>query len=307
MKGITLNRTLFTSACHQRLPRILGSALALIVWMALSACHSVQSGLDNWSLKENESRILETFNPGDPSDLEDFIRHFSLEADTRPAFSDRITRAPLETWRVKPPSGSTLIMEKMTFPSLIRRDDLPGQAVFYLYRHADRQVRDVILWVPGMAVSDTAFCLIKHFKGWRAATVFGGADDFGLHVQSVIYRNIGHALLGKASPHNPFSFRSLVSGIRSVCESRESTINKEFLALTAGNAARLIFPVKGRVSHYFLPFSISRPIRSRSRRPVLSPPPAKGVPLASTVMYASCSAPILYAGPFDQTDHETGR
>ncbi len=54
-------------------------------------------------------------------------------------------------------------MEKISFPSLVRHKDGQDTAVFYLYRNKELNGRKVILWVPGIGVSDFAFRFIKKF------------------------------------------------------------------------------------------------------------------------------------------------
>ncbi len=107
--------------------------------------------------------ILENFNPGSPQNLRDFIRKFSLERDTQPMFLHRIRVSPLKRWKVEHPLGYKLIMEKITFPSLIEHKRGNDTAVFYSYRTGSLRGRSVILWIPGMGVSNLAFRFIKRF------------------------------------------------------------------------------------------------------------------------------------------------
>ena len=149
-----------------RKPQLVNSittALLLMSVLAITGCEAAQSGLDDWSLKHNETQILEQFQPGDPGQLAQFVKNFDLTTNTQPSLGIQIQTMLLDRWRLSAPSNAPLLMEKIIFPSLIRHSTGPDNAVFYLYRHGDDQPHDTILWVPGMGVSDTAFKLIKHF------------------------------------------------------------------------------------------------------------------------------------------------
>jgi hypothetical protein len=126
-------------------------------------CGYIQESIDIAGLKGMAGDILKNFNPGSPQNLKDFIREFSLERDTQPLFLNKIKVSSLNRWKVDHPLGYELIMEKITFPSLIEHKMGNDTAVFYSYRAAPLRGRRVILWVPGMGVSDLAFRFIKRF------------------------------------------------------------------------------------------------------------------------------------------------
>ncbi len=131
--------------------------------VTLTSCASIQKSIDMRSLKDIVKDIQKDFRPGSPEDLRYLINTFSLEAYSRPVFMDQIKVDPLDRWEIDHPLGKDLIMEKISFPSLIQHKNGNDRAVFYVYRNREWKGRDVILWVPGMAVSDLAFLFIKHF------------------------------------------------------------------------------------------------------------------------------------------------
>ena len=143
--------------------RLLIHLIAILFLLLPHSCGYIQESIDIAGLKEMAADILENFNPGSPQDLRVFIREFSLERDTQPLFLNKIEVSPLNRWKVDHPLGYKLIMEKITFPSLIKHKRGNDRAVFYSYRAAPFRGRRVILWVPGMGVSDLAFRFIKRF------------------------------------------------------------------------------------------------------------------------------------------------
>lgn len=127
------------------------------------SCASIQKKIDILSLSGVAKDIQKDFRPGNPESLQKLVRDFSLEGETRPLFLGNIKVEPLDRWEIDHPFGNDLIMEKISFPSLITHEKGPDKAVFYIYRSREWKGKDVILWVPGMAVSDFAFHFIKHF------------------------------------------------------------------------------------------------------------------------------------------------
>ena len=121
----------------QRANSITTALLLMSVW-AITGCEAAQSGLDNWSLRRNETQILEHFQPGDPGQLAQFVKNFDLTANTQPSLGIQVQTMPLDQWRLSTPSNDPLLMEKIIFPSLIRHSAGPGNAIFYLYRHGGR-------------------------------------------------------------------------------------------------------------------------------------------------------------------------
>ncbi|MBN1847765.1 MAG: hypothetical protein JW932_04190 [Deltaproteobacteria bacterium] len=137
--------------------------LLIFITATFFGCASIQKKIDTSSLSGVAKDIQEDFRPGNPEDLRNLIKDFSLETETRPLFLNDIKVEPLDRWEIKHPLGKDLIMEKISFPSLITHEKGFDRAVFYIYRSPEWKDKDVILWAPGMAVSDFAFHLIKHF------------------------------------------------------------------------------------------------------------------------------------------------
>jgi len=118
--------------------------------------------MDISGLKDLAADIT-TGSPGSPEKLQAFVQTTTLAKDTEPVRDIRFTVSPLAKWPIEHPSGDKLIMEKITFPSLIEHQNGMDTAVFYVYRTGELRDKKVILWVPGAGVSDFAFRFIKHF------------------------------------------------------------------------------------------------------------------------------------------------
>lgn len=139
----------------------------LLVILAFGFCSSsyVQKRVDISGLHDLASEITTDFNPGSPQDLQSYVSSVALEKDTEPVFQQSMQVSTLmpAKWQIKRPSGAPLIMEKMTFPSMIQHKNRTDTAVFYVYRTGELREKKVMLWIPGAGVSDFAFCFIKKF------------------------------------------------------------------------------------------------------------------------------------------------
>lgn len=136
---------------------------SIILLLVLNGCTSIQKKIDNLSMKGIADDIQADFYPGDQEKLTDLLNNFSLKDYTEPVFLDSIETESLDKWKIDHPLGKSLIMEKISFPSLIEHRNGNDTAVFYIYRNGELKDRNVILWVPGMAVSDLAFFFIRNF------------------------------------------------------------------------------------------------------------------------------------------------
>ena len=137
--------------------------LPIILTLLITGCNYVQQRMDISGLNDLAADITPDINTGSPEKLRAFVKTISLQKDTEPVPDIRFTISPLEKWHMKHPSGDKLIMEKITFPSLIPHQKGPDTAVFYIYRTGELKDKKVILWIPGVGVSDLAFHFIEKF------------------------------------------------------------------------------------------------------------------------------------------------
>jgi hypothetical protein len=131
--------------------------------LCVCGCGYIQKRMDISGLKDLSADLTAGASSCSPDDLQAFVRNTSLAKDTEPGTNISFTSSPLEKWRIQHPSGDELIMEKVTFPSLIKHQNSSDTAVFYIYRTGDLKDKKVLLWVPGAGVSDFAFRFIKQF------------------------------------------------------------------------------------------------------------------------------------------------
>jgi hypothetical protein len=139
--------------------------LLVILAFSFCSCSYVQKRVDISGLHDLASEITTDFNPGSPQDLQAYVCSVSLEKDTEPIFQQSMQVSTLmpAKWQIKHPSGDHLIMEKITFPSMIQHKNRTDTAVFYVYRTGKLKQKKVMLWIPGAGVSDFAFGFIKKF------------------------------------------------------------------------------------------------------------------------------------------------
>jgi len=138
-------------------------SLSCILVFCLCSCSYVQKRMDISGLNDLAAEITPDGNTGSPEKLKAFVNTLSLKKDTEPGSNIHFAISPLTKWHMKHPSGDKLIMEKITFPSLVKHSNGSDTAVFYVYRTAELKDKKVILWVPGAGVSDFAFYFIKQF------------------------------------------------------------------------------------------------------------------------------------------------
>jgi hypothetical protein len=137
--------------------------LYLLSFLIFTACSYPQIMLDKWSEKDLVKDILKNYDSGNLDSLKTFIGNFSLEKETLPLFDSCIKVDDEPRWKLEQPKGIKLIQERISFPSLILKNNKKDTAYFYIYRKGDFKDRKVIIWIPGFRVSDFAFKFIKRF------------------------------------------------------------------------------------------------------------------------------------------------
>jgi hypothetical protein len=114
--------------------------------------------MDDAGMEDIAGSLIRDYNPGKPEDLIAYLNGTTLDTSMAPIDLNTISITTLDRWRIEHPLGHKLIQEKIAFPSQIR--DGMGEvnrAIFYLYRRGDLSGRKVIIFMPGMGVSDLAF------------------------------------------------------------------------------------------------------------------------------------------------------
>ncbi len=118
--------------------------------------------IDNYSIRNLKQELEQDFTPGNTDSLKQFLLNFNLDEYTNPKFTEEIRIKSRTEWSLKKKLSRTLIEEEATFAS-ITGDIIPyDSARFYIYRKENLTKSKIILWVPGLGVSDLAFIFIKH-------------------------------------------------------------------------------------------------------------------------------------------------
>ncbi|NJO88421.1 MAG: hypothetical protein HC831_05225 [Chloroflexia bacterium] len=118
--------------------------------------------IDNYSIKNLKQELEENFIPGNADSLISFISNFNLDGYTKPVFVNDVKINSRTEWSLKNEFSENLIEEEASFASLNTNLIPYDSATFYIYRKSDIKNSKVVLWVPGLGVSDVAFRFIKH-------------------------------------------------------------------------------------------------------------------------------------------------
>ena len=129
----------------------------------LVGCASVQRWIDKSSLEKTVQQILQEPLTGNPATLRAFVDTFDLEKATLPLPEAHFTIRPLDHWVLSKSTQGPITAAQIRFPSALRQGGAVDSAIFYLYRTSELREGKVILWVPGMGVSNLAFRFIRRF------------------------------------------------------------------------------------------------------------------------------------------------
>lgn len=142
---------------------ITGAVIPVVLLSALS-CTALQQYIDKTGIESSCKDIMKNYNPGKPEDLTVFERSFSLSASTAP-FNPGIPEVKsIGKWKLHIPEAGGLIQEKLFFNTpLSGQTHSADKLVLYLYRNEQLKKGRVLLFIPGMGVSDTALFFIKNF------------------------------------------------------------------------------------------------------------------------------------------------
>ena len=123
----------------------------------------VLSWVDNYSIKKLKQKLLKDFNPGNADSLKLFLENFDLNEYTKPVYIADIKTSPRTVWSLQNKCSDSLIEKEACFPSSNNHVIPSDSARFYIYRKNELYNGKIILWVPGLGISDVAFRFIKHF------------------------------------------------------------------------------------------------------------------------------------------------
>jgi hypothetical protein len=128
----------------------------------LSSCAAFQKYLDNSGMESSYESIIKDYNPGSPVEFSRFVKNFSLAQSTSPFDPGTPEQKPIGDWELEPPKGVTLIQEKLVFHTpasgLTHSND---KLVLYVYRQGEINGSRVLLFAPGMGVSNFALMFLK--------------------------------------------------------------------------------------------------------------------------------------------------
>jgi hypothetical protein len=129
----------------------------------LSSCTAFQKYLDNSGMESSYESIIKDYNPGSPVEFSRFVENFSLAQSTIPFDPGIPEQKPIGDWELEPPKGTALIQEKLVFHTpasgLTYTDD---KLVLYVYRQGEIKGNRVLLFAPGMGVSNLALMFLKN-------------------------------------------------------------------------------------------------------------------------------------------------
>jgi hypothetical protein len=136
---------------------------ALLILLFLS-CSDFQKYLDKSGIESSCKEIMRDYQKENPGVLSLFLKNFSLAKYTEPFDTGEPEVRSIGEWKLDIPEVPGLIQEKLFFntplSALTHRDD---KLVLYIYRKAEIKGGRVLLFVPGMGVSNFALLFIKHF------------------------------------------------------------------------------------------------------------------------------------------------
>ncbi|HCL56315.1 MAG TPA: hypothetical protein DHW82_04810 [Spirochaetia bacterium] len=133
--------------------------LGIILFFSIYLLPPIQKAADRYFLKKMANQVSQTEMKNSEEALEKTIQTFSLEEQTKPLYEKPIRIETLDRWLL----GKKMISKKIIFPSQIRHHDRKDEAVFYLYTHENLGKNKLLLFVPGMGVSDLAFFFLSFF------------------------------------------------------------------------------------------------------------------------------------------------
>ncbi len=144
--------------------KIIAGAVIPLLFLSVFSCTALQQYIDKSGIESSCKDIMKHYTPGNPEELSVFARNFSLSASTEP-FDPGIPEVKeIGKWKLHIPEVNGLIQEKLFFNTpLSDQTHSADKLVLYLYRNEQQKKRKVLLFIPGMGVSDHALFFIKNF------------------------------------------------------------------------------------------------------------------------------------------------
>jgi len=123
----------------------------------------IQVWIDNYSVRGLKEKLLNDFRPGNADSLISYLDSFSLNEYTKPVYANDIRISSRANWSLKEKFPQNLIEERLSFASFLTYLNPSDSAFFYIYKKNNFKNSKIILWVPGLGVSNLAFRFIKQF------------------------------------------------------------------------------------------------------------------------------------------------
>ena len=136
----------------------------LISSASILSCTALQQYLDKTGIESSCKDIMTHYSPGNPSELAGFAENFTLSGSTAPFHPGIPEVKDMDRWKLDIPGNSNLIQEKLFFKTPLSNHTHPDdKLVLYIYRQGELKNSRLLLFIPGMGVSDLALFFIKNF------------------------------------------------------------------------------------------------------------------------------------------------
>jgi len=135
-----------------------------VILLFILSCTAIQKYLDRTGIESSCDDIMKDYRSGDPAELSVFIKNFSLDHATSPFNPGTPEIRKMGKWKISVSGENDLVQEKLFFNTpLSKLTHADDKLVVYVYRPAKRKSGEILLFIPGMGVSDPAFFFIKNF------------------------------------------------------------------------------------------------------------------------------------------------
>lgn len=135
-----------------------------VILIFIVSCTAFQKYLDRTGIESSCDDIMKEYHTGDPAELSVFIDNFSLARLMEPFVPVNPEIGPIGKWKLDIPEVPGLIQEKLFFNTplseITHRED---KLVLYIYRPEKINGNKMLLFIPGMGVSNPALFFIKNF------------------------------------------------------------------------------------------------------------------------------------------------
>ncbi len=140
------------------------TAFILFITVTFIGCSAIQKYIDRKGLESSCSEIIQSYKHGDPEGFSGFIREFSPDAALSPFETGMPERADIGNWRLDFDDAPAVVQEKLVFRTKLSAiTHEKDRLVVYLYSSGNIKESRVMIFVPGMGVSDFALKFIHRF------------------------------------------------------------------------------------------------------------------------------------------------